>query len=76
MLRAMAAEGVEIEFSDGKFVVDDAYAGPIREATDGDPSRFTFKEAMKLVGPVLGKEVLRRAHSEIIRDHFRGGMWG
>lgn len=76
MLRAMAAEGVEIEFSDGKYVVDDVYAGPIQEATNGDPSRFTFKEAMKLVGPVLGKEVLRQAQQTVIRDHFRGGSWG
>jgi hypothetical protein len=74
----MGAEGTEIEFADGKFVVDDVYAGPIREATNGDPSRYTFKHAMKLVGPVLGKDVLRRAQSQVISDHFSAGRrsWG
>lgn len=70
MLRAMA----EIEFADGKRVVDEAYVEPIHQVTDGAPERFTFERAMKAVTNFVEKDVLRRAQSDAIKEHFR--QWG
>jgi len=61
----------EIQFLDGKFVVDDVYVGPIKEATNGAPERFPFKDVMKSLGNVFTKGYLRKAQSKIIADHLR-----
>ena len=64
--------GREIEFSDGKFVVDDAFVSPIMEATDGKPERFTFREAMvganRIFSRITGTELMRSAG---VADHLR-----
>lgn len=62
--------GVEIEFADGAFVVDRVYAGPLREATGGDPRRYSFKDAMKMVGPLLGRQHVRAVMQGMIREHL------
>ena len=60
----------EIAFADGKFVVDDVYVTPIHEATEGVPGNFTYAEAMKRIGRVFEKRILREAQARIIGDHF------
>jgi len=62
--------GVEIDFADGRFVVDRVYVAPINEITDSHPERFTFKDAMKMVGPLLGRQYVRQAFDGMIRDHL------
>jgi hypothetical protein len=63
--------GVEIQFADGKRLVDAIYAGPIRQATDGVPERYTFQQAMDRIGDVFTKRILRSAQERVIRSHFR-----
>lgn len=70
MLRAMGDLGIEIQFADGKRVVDREYVGPIREATNGAPERFTFKDAMSRIGRVFEKNHLRAVQEQVIRSHF------
>jgi hypothetical protein len=72
MLRAMPETGgTEIQFADGKFVVDDIYVGPIGEATNGHPERFPLKDAMARMNEFFGKDLLRRAQSRATSDHLR-----
>lgn len=61
----------EVQFLDGKFVVDDVYVGPIKEATNGSPERFPFKDVMKSLGDVFTKDYLRRAQAKVVGDHLR-----
>jgi hypothetical protein len=63
--------GSEIQFADGKFVVDDIFAGPIMEATGRHPERFPYQEALKLMNGVFGRDMLRRAQSRAQSDHLR-----
>lgn len=65
----------EIEFADGKRVVDDAYAEPINEVTEGSPERFTFSEAMARISDFVERGILRKAQADVIREHFRP-PWG
>ena len=65
----------EIEFSDGKRVVDDVYVGPINEVTEGSPERFPFSEAMARIGDFVERDILRKAQADAIREHFRP-PWG
>lgn len=63
--------GVEMEFSDGKFVVDTPLAAVIRRATDGHPEKFTFRDAQALIGPQMAGDVFRNAISRVKADHLR-----
>jgi len=60
-----------VKFADGKFVIDDVYVTAVMEATDGAPERFRREDALKLIGPVLERRVLRQAQQQIIGAHFR-----
>ena len=62
--------GVELQFRDGAFVVDRAYAPAIRDVTGGEPERYTFKEAMQLVGPYFGRAYVRAGFEGMVRDHL------
>jgi hypothetical protein len=68
----MSDLGTEIEFADGKRVVDSPFVPSIMQATDGKPERFTFKDAMQLAnksfGQVTGKDLMKRAG---VGDHLR-----
>lgn len=68
----MSDLGQEIEFSDGKFVVDAPFVGLISKATDGHPERFTFKDAMQLAtkafGRVTGTDLMKQAG---VTEHLR-----
>ena len=70
MLRAMA----EIEFADGRKVVDDVYVEPINQVTDGAPERFTFQTVMGRLGDFVSKDILRQAQKSIISEHMK--QWG
>lgn len=65
----------EIEFADGKRVVDDIYVEPINEVTDGSPERYPFGEVMRSIGKFVERGVLRKAYTDVIREHFRT-PWG
>jgi hypothetical protein len=62
--------GVELTFLDGDFVVDRAYVGAIRDVTGGEPERYRFKDAMRLVGPYFGRQWVRSAFNGMVRDHL------
>lgn len=62
--------GVELRFADGAFVVDRVYVAPLREVTDQHTERFAFKDAMKMVGPLLGRQYVRSAFDNMLRDHL------
>lgn len=64
----------EIQFADGKRVVDDIYVGPINEATNNQPQRFTFQSVMDRLGPAFEKQYLRKVQRDVIGRHFR--TWG
>lgn len=70
MLRAMA----EVEFADGKRVVDDVYVEPILKVTNGAPERYPFQRVMDLINGFVEKGILRRAQQDVIREHFN--QWG
>jgi hypothetical protein len=61
----------ELQFADGKFVVDEAYVGPLKEVCGGETQRFPFKDAMKRLGPAFEKELLRNVQRDVIASHFR-----
>lgn len=65
----------EIEFADGKRVVDDAYVEPINEVTEGSPERFLFRDVMSRLGNFVEKDILRKAQAAAIREHFNT-PWG
>jgi len=69
-----AARVAEIEFSDGKRLIDDPLVGPIKQATDGAPESFTFKDAMKRLNKVNERNFLREARGKIVREHL--DTWG
>jgi hypothetical protein len=62
---------VEIQFSDGVAQVDDLYVPLLKEATDGKPQEHTQREAMRLMGRVQEKRVLRDAQADVLRGHFQ-----
>jgi hypothetical protein len=62
--------GTEIAFADGKFVVDDLYAGPIGKVTDGHPERFPFKDVMDRVSEYFTKDRIREFSNAVMRDHL------
>ena len=64
----------EIEFADGKRVVDDVYVEPINEVTEGSPERFTFQQAMDRIGRFVERSFLREAHKNVLSEHFE--QWG
>jgi len=69
---AVSDLGREVEFADGKFVVDEPIASMIMQATDGKPERFAFKDAMQLATKASGrvsKTDLMRAAG--VTDHLR-----
>lgn len=65
----------EIEFADGRRVVDDVYVEPINKVTEGLPERYPFKDVMSRLGSFVEKDILRKVQSEVIREHFRT-PWG
>ncbi len=70
-MRTVAEDlGVELQFRDGAFVVDRAYVAAIRDVTGGEQERYTFKEAMKLVGPYFGRAWVRAGFEGMVRDHL------
>jgi len=60
----------EIQFADGKQVVDDAYAPAISELTSGHPERFPFRDVMDRIGSWFEKDFLRREQRRIVGDHL------
>ena len=62
---------LELEFADGKRGVDQPFADWILQATGGDPSQVTFKQAMKMVNNRPLKNVLRGIERQVYREHFR-----
>jgi hypothetical protein len=64
----------EIEFADGKRVVDDIYVEPIQQVTDGAPERFAFQWVMDRISKFVEKSILREAQKSVIEEHFR--QWG
>ena len=61
---------MEMRFADGVFVVDRAYAGPLRSVCNDQPERFPFKDAMKMVGPYFGKQFIRTQFDGFVREHM------
>lgn len=64
----------EIQFADGRQMVDDIYVVPIIEVTDGAPQTVTFDEAMKRLSRFLEDRIVRDAFRDTIRGHLR--QWG
>jgi hypothetical protein len=62
--------GTEITFLDCKRVVDNWMVPLIREATNGAPERFTYKDAMARSGGAAMKQHLRSVQQSVIREHF------
>jgi len=73
MLRAVVSDtgGTELTFADGKFVVDDAYVAPIREATKGHPERYPYQEALKMMNGVFSRNLLKGVQSRVQSSHLR-----
>ena len=68
------AEVTEIQFADGKRVVDDAYVAPIHEVTNGEPERYPVQSVMDRVNGFVERSILREAQSNVLKEHFR--QWG
>lgn len=60
----------EIEFADGKQVVDDVYAPAIAEITKDHPERFPFKDVMSKIGDWFTKDLIRREQRKILGGHL------
>jgi hypothetical protein len=63
----------EIQFADGKSMIDDIYVAPIMEATNGAPERFLRKEALRMIGRFVERNHIRAFQRDFIRSHF--GRW-
>lgn len=63
--------GTELQFADGKFVVDDVFVAPIREATRGHPERFPYQSALKMMNGVLSKNFLKGVQGRVTSNHLR-----
>jgi len=61
----------EIQFADGKRMVDDVYVSAINEATEGSPERYPFGDVMKRITKFVERDILRKAQTDVIREHFR-----
>ena len=64
----------EIEFADGKRVVDDVYVAPIQEVTNGEPARYPFQTVMNRISTFVEKSFLREAQKNIVSEHLK--KWG
>lgn len=60
----------EIEFRDGKTVIDDVYVAPIMEATNGAPERFLRKDALRMIGRFVERDHIRNFQRQFILGHF------
>lgn len=67
----MAEEWRELDFADGKRVVDQPYADQILAATHGSPEGVTFKRAMQMINHLPMRNLLRSVERQVFKEHFR-----